>query len=98
MCLAEPIRKKERIEMEKQTYKRCTQSYYAKVIGEYCYRAIERVKGGCEKKVNCLYEKYPYDEFEENMRKNRNASHTVTSWSAPSGSPPDRIAYSRSDP
>lgn len=63
--MAEPIRKKERIEMEKQTYKRYSQSHYAKVIGEYCYRAIERVKRSCEKKVNRLYEKFPYDGFAE---------------------------------
>ena len=33
-----------------------------------------------------------------NMRKNSNTPHTVTSRSAPSGSPPDQIGYSRSDP
>ena len=33
-----------------------------------------------------------------NMRKNRNTPHTVTSRSAPSGSPPDRTGYNHSDP
>ena len=53
------------MKMTEQTYKRYPQSHYAKVIGEYCYRAIERVKGSCEKKVNHLYEKFPYDGFAE---------------------------------
>ena len=65
ICMAEPIKKKERRRMTEQTHKRRPQSYYAKVIGEYCYRAIERVKGSCEKKVNHLYEKFPYDGFAE---------------------------------
>ena len=40
-------------------------NHYAKVIGEYCYRAMEKVKGRREKEVNRLYEKYPYDGFAE---------------------------------
>ena len=63
--MVETIGKKERGEMTEQTHKRYSQSHYAKVIGEYCYRAIERVKGSCEKKVNYLYKKFPYDEFTE---------------------------------
>ena len=51
--------------MTERTHRRYSQSRYAKVIGEYCYRAIERVKESCEKKVNHLYEKFPYDEFAE---------------------------------
>lgn len=39
--------------------------HYAKVIGEYSYRAMEKVRERCEKEVNGLYEKFPYDGFAE---------------------------------
>ena len=52
-----------------QTNKRYSRSYYAKVIGEYCYRAMERVSDQCEKKINYLYEQFPYDGFAEKRLK-----------------------------
>ena len=42
ICAAGLIQEKERIKTEEQLSKRYPQSRYAKVIGEYCYRAIER--------------------------------------------------------
>lgn len=35
------------------------------MMWEYCCRAIERVKGSCEKKGNHLYEEFPCDGFAE---------------------------------
>ena len=51
--------------MTENTSKCYPKSHYAKVIGEYCYRAMEKVRGRCEKEVNRLYAKYPYDGFAE---------------------------------
>lgn len=51
--------------MTEKTSKCYPKSHYAKVIGEYCYRAMDKVRGRCEKEVNRLYEKYPYDGFAE---------------------------------
>ena len=51
--------------MTEKSRKCYPKSHYAKVIGEYCYRAMEKVKGRREKEVNRLYEKYPYDGFAE---------------------------------
>ena len=51
--------------MAEKTHKSSQQRYYTKVIGEYCYRAMEKVRGKCEKEVNFLYEKFPYDGFAE---------------------------------
>lgn len=51
--------------MAEKTHRSSPQRYYAKVIGEYCYRAMEKVKERCEAEVNCLYEKFPYDGFAE---------------------------------
>ena len=56
---------KERIKMIGRTHKCYPQSHYAKVIGEYSYRAMEKVRERCEKEVNGLYEKFPYDGFAE---------------------------------
>ena len=51
--------------MTEKSRKCYPKSHYAKVIGEECYRAMEKVKGRREKEVNRLYEKYPYDGFAE---------------------------------
>lgn len=51
--------------MTGKTHKCYPQSHYAKVIGEYSYRAMEKVRERCEKEVNGLYEKFPYDGFAE---------------------------------
>ena len=46
-----------------ETNRRYPRSHYDKVVGEYCYRAMERVSGQCEKKIKYLYEQFPYDSF-----------------------------------
>ena len=51
--------------MPGKMHKSSPQRYYAKVIGEYSYRAMEKVKERCETEVNCPYEKFPYDRFAE---------------------------------
>lgn len=34
-----------------------------KTIGEYCYRAIEKIQKKCPKKVDKLLQRYPFEEF-----------------------------------
>lgn len=38
---------------------------YAKVIGEYNDRSIEKVRRNCAEQVDALYERFPFEEFAE---------------------------------
>lgn len=58
-------------QMDKKYRQKCRQNYFQrhcvsisrKTIGEYCYRAIERVQQECPEKVERLLEQYPFERF-----------------------------------
>lgn len=50
---------------------------YAKVIGEYNDRAIEKVRKVCSEKIDALYERFPFDGFAEKQLRRMLRKHKI---------------------